>query len=141
MVAVMLAAGLGYLALQGTGLVQERYYQSVEDDSSAAAHLSYWQAGFTLAVEHSATGMGHNEFNEAFLEYASDSSSSELVANKALQLASTGEREAHVHNDFLNVWLSWGILVVLLPTRCTPVCTTYSTGALLSGCTPACQSP
>jgi O-antigen ligase len=102
--ALVVIAGLSYFLLRGSGVVDTRYYRNPDNDKSAAGHLAYWQAGFFLALENSAIGMGHDQFNDAFAEYASSAD----IAHPA----ATGEndKQAFAHNDFLNVWLSWGIL-------------------------------
>ncbi len=93
-----------FLVLQNTGLVGRRYYRTAEDDRSAATHEGLLVAGLALVASNPITGMGHEGFEEASLEVASSLGD----GNPAV-----GVGHNKPHNDFLNVWISWGIAAFL----------------------------
>lgn len=93
----------GYLAFQllaGTGLIGARYYKNAENDTSAASHESLLGVALAIAFDNPLTGIGHEHFEEVSMQYAGEVPVSEGEA------AIGTERP---HNDFLTVWISWGI--------------------------------
>ncbi|MCC6176360.1 MAG: O-antigen ligase family protein [Chloroflexi bacterium] len=103
-VAALIAAPLLYYSAQGTGLVGQRYYLDTSDDPSAASHLGTMLVGLELSLDNWAFGIGHEWFEEASTDYA------DVIGTGLAQLGARGRLgEARPHNDFLNVWFSWGI--------------------------------
>jgi O-antigen ligase len=103
-IGVLVLAPVLYVLLEGTGLIGKRLYLGVDDDVSAASHLATIQVGFELALDHWVTGIGHESFEESSTAYAG------LVTGELARLGARSRLgEAKVHNDYLNVWFSWGI--------------------------------
>jgi len=102
LLAIMAAAAfLYYSDYQGS-----RYTLGPGSEDSAAARPVLWSAGLNIAMDHPFLGVGHNAFLELSPEYASS--------------AEPADGEGSVlgvytpHNDFLNVWLSFGIVALIL---------------------------
>ncbi len=93
---LVVGAFLFFQLAQGTGLVGHRYYRTANEDVSALSHEVLWQLGFAVAVDHPFLGIGNEHFEEVVVDYFRQ------VTGAA---AAAGQRP---HNDFLNVWLSWG---------------------------------
>lgn len=100
---VLILLGVLYLLLSGTGLVPARFYES--GDVSAANRVALWEVGLAMILDNAVIGVGHEQFEELAMEY-SDVVSEDVVAVGGA--AAVGRDRPH--NDFLNVWLSWGIL-------------------------------
>jgi oligosaccharide repeat unit polymerase len=87
-----------------------RYVQGFGDESSAAGRLVLWQAGLNIALDNPILGIGANRFTEVSPEYASTISSSSMQtqgAGRALGVYAA-------HDDFLTIWLSFGIVALLV---------------------------
>jgi O-antigen ligase len=96
--------------LENTGLVAHRFYRDAEEDRSAASHEAAWQVGLAIALDHPLYGIGHERYSEFAPEYI------EVVAEDTSGIGGTLSLEsgtAEPHNDFLNVWFSWGIGALL----------------------------
>lgn len=104
MVGSVLGAAALFQLLSGTGIIGERYYRNAEDDSSAATHEALWQVGLAIAIDNMLTGVGHEHFEEISLGYADD-------VDSAVAAGSLGVERPH--NDFLTVWISWGIVALV----------------------------
>jgi O-antigen ligase len=104
----IVAAVLIYPELQGTGLLGERYYRGAEEDSSAASHMALWQVGWAVALDKGMTGIGHQQFEEISQDYVHQLSDDGGAALGARDIGSQ-----RPHNDFLSVWISWGILALV----------------------------
>jgi hypothetical protein len=107
-VGALVMAPILFVLLQDTGLIGNRLYKSVEDDGSAASHLATIQVGLELAMDNWFTGIGHESFQESSTAYA------DAVSGDIARLGVRGRLgEAQAHNDFLNVWFSWGIIALI----------------------------
>lgn len=107
-VGALVGAPLLYLTLQGSGLIGGRLYAGVEDDPSAASHLATAQVGLELALDNWVTGIGHQSFEAESTAYAY------AITNVNARRVGRGRLgEARVHNDFMNVWFSWGIVAAV----------------------------
>ncbi len=93
-----------------TGMIGNRYSNSFTEDQSGASRLVLWQAGIKIAMDHPVLGMGHRDFETTSVEYQA------AINPYYLQLQQAGEAlgAQKVHNDFLNVWLSFGSPALLL---------------------------
>jgi O-antigen ligase len=87
-----------------------RYTQTASTDSSAATRPVLWDAGLQIALDHPILGVGHGRFKEISPQYASRIDRSLLERQEAGTALGTFEP----HNDFLNIWLSWGTGAILL---------------------------
>lgn len=94
-----------FFALENTGLIGHRYYRNAEDDRSASSHEVLKDISLAIALDHPVSGIGHERFLEVSLDYA------EVADGQALGAVAVGEHQPH--NDFLNVWLSWGIFALI----------------------------
>lgn len=105
--AVVVCAAIVFLLSEGTGLIGARYYRGVEDDRSAATHLALWQVGLAMALDNAIVGVGHQDFDDVAVEYES------VVDVGSVDEPMVASMEGrHPHNDFLNVWFSWGIFTL-----------------------------
>jgi O-antigen ligase len=93
---VVVGAVLFFQMAQGTGLVGHRYYRTADEDVSALSHEVLWQLGLAVALDNPVLGIGNEHFEEVVIDYFRQVTGAEAAA---------GQRP---HNDFLNVWLSWG---------------------------------
>ncbi len=129
--ALVAMAGIAYLVLRGSGVVEQRYYKGPQDDRSASSHLVFWQVGLAMALDNSVVGIGHEQFDALFGDYASDvevspgqnlpksgasdggADLSGLRQKGAANPKAGDTKETKTHNDFLNVWISWGFLAIV----------------------------
>lgn len=101
----LVGAFLAFQLLAGTGLIGARYYKTAENDNSAASHESLLNVALKVAFANPFTGIGHEHFEEVSLQYADEvpvSGGDESIGNE------------RPHNDFLTVWISWGIGALLV---------------------------
>jgi len=105
----LLLAGAGfwwYTDMQGN-----RYDNtSFTEDRSGATRMVFWQAGLNIVKDNPVLGMGHRDYEKTSVEYENTISAGYLAAFEAGQSLGT----APVHNDFLNIWLSFGTPAFLL---------------------------
>jgi O-antigen ligase len=104
---LIVAAILIYPELQGTGVLGDRYYRGAEEDSSAASHIALWQVGLAVALDRGTTGIGHQQFEEISQDYVHH-----LDDGSGAGLGARDIGHQRPHNDFLSVWISWGILAL-----------------------------
>lgn len=108
LIVVLLIAGVGFWYWAGqTG---SRYGLGPESDASAAARPVLWNAALAMAVDHPVLGVGFDKFTELSPEYAN------IVDPALLERQDAGSilgRE-DPHNDFLNVWASYGTGALVL---------------------------
>jgi putative inorganic carbon (HCO3(-)) transporter len=104
---LILAAGtlFYYSDLQGN-----RYTQGADSDPSAATRPVLWETGLNIALDNPILGVGHNRFLELSPEYASRIDRSLLER----QDAGSALGRYQPHNDYLNVWLSFGTGALVL---------------------------
>jgi O-antigen ligase len=96
----IVGAYLAFQLLAGTGLIGARYYETAATDTSAASHQSLLDVALKIAFDHPLVGIGHEHFEEVSLQYLDEvptSNGEEAIGNE------------RPHNDFLTVWISWGI--------------------------------
>ena len=91
-------------------LQNNRYTQSASSDSSAATRPVLWEAGLNIALDHPVLGVGHGRFKELSPQYVSRIDRSLLERQDAGSALGVFEP----HNDFLNVWLSFGTGALVL---------------------------
>ena len=78
------------------------------DDDSASARPVLWSASFDIVKDHPLIGVGHDKFLELSPQYAGeDQVVEEPLIENVLDPNDVLGRFAP-HNDYLNVWLSWG---------------------------------
>jgi O-antigen ligase len=103
---LVMAAGFFYV----TDKQQSRYSETANDDSSAAARPVLWTLGLHIAYDHPWFGVGHDSFLKLSKEYTNE------VPDDLLRLQ--GARDVigkyTVHNDPINIWLSWGFFALLI---------------------------
>lgn len=87
-----------------------RYSQGPSSDSSAAGRPVLWTVGLNIALENPILGVGHNQFLELSPEFANTVSDDLLERQGAGAVLGTYTP----HNDFLNIWLSFGTLALFL---------------------------
>lgn len=105
----VIAAIFVFPMLSGTGLIGARYFKTASDDQSAASHDALWQVAWAVAKDNWLTGVGHDHFEEVSVQYAD-------VVDEAPSTEPSGQvsiGEERPHNDWLSVWLSWGIFALL----------------------------
>ncbi|HEU5316265.1 MAG TPA: O-antigen ligase family protein [Chloroflexota bacterium] len=98
-------------ALFAMGLFGARYYRDADTDRSAAGHQALWKVGFVMALDQGWTGIGHLRFEELSTQYLDAIETEDVtVDDQASGARAVGKQRPH--NDFLNVWISWGILAL-----------------------------
>jgi O-antigen ligase len=87
-----------------------RYTQTAEDDSSAAARPVLWELSLNMAEDNPWFGVGYDQFMKLSPEYAG------TIGRDILERQHAGDviGKYEPHNDFLNVWVSWGFFALLL---------------------------
>ncbi|MBU2009448.1 MAG: O-antigen ligase family protein [Chloroflexi bacterium] len=94
-----------------TDMVGNRYDRtSFTEDRSGATRMVFWQAGLNIVKANPVLGMGHRDYESTSLEYEAS------ISPYYLELFGAGNSlgTSAVHNDFLNVWLSFGTPALLL---------------------------
>lgn len=100
---ILIGAAVMFPLLEGTGLIGHRYYRTAEDDRSAATHEALLAISLGIALDSPILGVGHQQFQEI--------SSDVAAGTDAEGVAGVGKHQPH--NDFMNVWLSWGIFALV----------------------------
>jgi O-antigen ligase len=93
-----------------TGYQGNRYTLGADEDSSASGRYVLWEIGLQVALDNPILGVGHNVFTTLAPDYADEIDSETLERQKAAEVIGVYEP----HNDFLNVWLSFGTIGLLL---------------------------
>jgi O-antigen ligase len=104
MVGGVIGAATLFQLLAGTGIIGSRYYLGAEDDNSAASHDALLQVAFAIALDNPISGVGHENFEQISLDYAGDLGDAGTNASIGVD---------RPHNDFLTVWVSWGIAALV----------------------------
>jgi len=107
---VILMILAGAVFLYWSDAQNNRYTQDASEDSSAATRPVLWEVGLNIALDHPYLGVGHDKFLEISPDYASRIGRSALERQNAV--SALGRYQPH--NDFLNVWLSWGTGALVL---------------------------
>jgi O-antigen ligase len=105
MVVLVLLGGAFWYWSERTG---NRYTLGPESDDSAATRPVLWSAAFNIAMDNPALGVGHDSFLDLSPQYAERIDASLLER----QGAAGALGQYTPHNDFLNVWLSFGTLAL-----------------------------
>jgi O-antigen ligase len=100
----------GVVFFMWTGYQGNRYTLGANEDSSASGRYVLWEIGLQVALDNPIFGVGHNVFTSLAPEYADRIDSETLERQKAAEVIGVYEP----HNDFLNVWLSFGTFGLLL---------------------------
>ena len=100
----------GGVFLYWSDFQNNRYTQDASSDSSAATRPVLWEAGLEIALDNPILGVGHGRFKELSPEYVSRIDRSLLERQDAGSALGVFEP----HNDFLNVWLSFGTGALIL---------------------------
>jgi hypothetical protein len=87
-----------------------RYTQDASEDSSAATRPVLWETGLNIALDNPILGVGHDQFRALSPEYAIKIDQSKLQRQDAV--SAIGQYEPH--NDYLNIWLSFGTGALVL---------------------------
>jgi O-antigen ligase len=107
-VLVMLVVGGGFF--YWSDAQNNRYTQNASNDPSAATRPVLWETGLNIALDNPVLGVGHNQFRALSPQYATKLSESTLKREDA----GSALGEYDVHNDYLNVWLSFGTGALVL---------------------------
>jgi O-antigen ligase len=103
---VVLGGGLYYWS----DMKSSRYTETAQNDSSAAARPVLWTLGLHIAYDHPWFGVGHDSFLDLSKEYTNE------VPDDLLQMQGAKDviGKYTVHNDPINVWLSWGFFALFV---------------------------
>ena len=107
-VLVMIVVGGGFF--YWSDAQSNRYTQNASNDPSAATRPVLWETGLNIALDNPVLGVGHNQFRALSPQYATKLSESTLKREDA----GSALGEYDVHNDYLNVWLSFGTGALVL---------------------------
>ncbi len=104
----VVAAFVLFQLLEGTGLIGSRYYKDASEDRSAASHEALWDVGLAVALDNAVLGIGHEHFEAVSVEYL------DALAEDPDSVGGSGSvGQERPHNDWLSVWISWGILALV----------------------------
>ncbi len=104
---LMIAAGGFWYWADASG---SRYSLGPESDTSAAARPVLWSAGLQMALDNPLVGVGTDQFKEHASDYARSIDSGVLDSFEVGYVLGS----LSPHNDYLNVWLSFGIAGLVL---------------------------
>lgn len=107
LIIVVVAASIFWYWSDASG---SRYTQTAATDDSAAARPVLWELSINMAEDHPWLGVGYNQFMRLSPEYSSSIPRDILERQNAADVI--GKYEPH--NDFLDVWVTWGFLALLL---------------------------
>jgi heme/copper-type cytochrome/quinol oxidase subunit 3/O-antigen ligase len=93
-----------------TGYQGNRYTLGANEDSSASGRFVLWDIGLKVALDNPVLGVGHGVFTTISPDYADEVDPALLERQNAAEVIGVYEP----HNDFLNVWLSFGSFALLL---------------------------
>ena len=105
LVVLVIAAGGFWYWSERTG---SRYTMGPSSDDSAATRPVLWSAALNIALDNPVLGVGHDSFLDLSPQYA------DRIDSGLLQRQGAGSALGTYtpHNDFLNVWLSFGTLAL-----------------------------
>jgi O-antigen ligase len=93
------------------GLVDQRFMEGIDEDQSAASHVAVSQVALLVALDNALIGIGRENFEKVSKAYESEVSISGSQQARRSGKAAVGALRPH--NDFLEVWSSWGIAAFL----------------------------
>lgn len=103
---LMVAIALLFITALGVGLIDQRFLEGAEEDKSAASHVAIMQVALAVALDNMVLGIGREHFEQVSQAYAS-----EVDVGGGLRAQQSGQGAVGTlrpHNDFLEVWSSWG---------------------------------
>jgi len=95
---LIVVGAIMYQGATSAGLLNSRL--STTDDSSTTSHQALWEAGIAIALDNPIIGIGHENFEEVSAQYG------------GVETDSSGNGKYRPHNDYLEVWTSWGIFAL-----------------------------
>jgi hypothetical protein len=98
------------LFLMWTTYEGNRYTQGPNSDSSASGRFVLWELGLRVALDNPVLGVGHNVFKSVSQDYSAEIDEETLERQDAAEVIGVYEP----HNDFLNIWLSFGSAALCL---------------------------
>jgi O-antigen ligase len=111
MLGVILAIAILAGTAIGAGLLDQRFLEGSEEDNSAASHLAIGQVALAVALDNWLLGIGRENFEQVSRAY--ESAISLGGDSRARQAGEGAVGSLRPHNDFLEVWSSWGIFGLL----------------------------
>jgi len=107
---LLLLPAMALLFIAGSTFLENRYSRNLADDSSVADRPVLWLAAFNIATDHPVLGVGHDGFLQLAPRYAQEIDPGLLAHENAGE--ALGQLEPH--NDYLNVWSSFGTGALLV---------------------------
>jgi O-antigen ligase len=86
---------VGYKAVSGVDLAQQRFAQAVSSGKADDVRLSIWRTAYAMWQDHRWVGVGPAHFDYRFREY---------------RPVEVQRRPNRVHNDYLNTLVDWGVV-------------------------------
>ena len=112
---VLLLLAVGFV--ETTGIFDEQYLsgrgEEIQQKSSVSRQIA-WQAGMQIAMDYPILGIGGNQFKNVSPGYTA-SVAPELLeweADQYWEFRTLGSTQPH--NDYLNMWLSYGTPVLIV---------------------------
>ena len=96
-----------FFGLQTMGLINARYSLTASDNGSSAQHQALLDVGLQVVQNNPITGIGHANFQSVGADFAGGSGISTVSTTSGAALVDPP------HNDFLYVWVSWGIVAFI----------------------------
>jgi O-antigen ligase len=86
---------------------------SQQEDSTVSRQI-LWQAGLSIALDHPIIGIGSDKFMEVSKQYQSSVDPLLIAYEKREYWGYTTLGNVPPHNDFLNMWVSYGTFALLV---------------------------
>lgn len=114
---ILVATLIAIVLIETTGVLAGQYFSGRSETGQEESSISrkiLWQAGVAIAMDNPALGIGGDNYSKVATDYQS-SVDADLIAweNRQYWGYQTLGNEA-IHNDFLNVWVSYGAFALLL---------------------------
>lgn len=96
---------IGEMGLLGS---DNRYFADTSQDGSAASHTALWEVGLAIALDNPIFGVGHQHFEDVSPDYLH-----EVSVDPGAESGEGAIGRDRPHNDFLAVWMGWGIFALI----------------------------
>jgi O-antigen ligase len=88
-----------------------------EQQESGITRQALWQVGFAIAMDNPILGIGGNQYERVSLQYAESNIDLSILQeeyNRYFTYESLGLGYTSIHNDYLKMWVSYGIMALIV---------------------------
>ena len=114
---LILLASLGLALILMLSPLSSQYLSgrsAVVQEESTVSREILWQAGVNIAISHPVLGIGSSNFNSLSTQYQSAVNPSLIAYEKQQYWSYRTLGNESPHNDFINIWLSYGTPALIL---------------------------